>query len=291
MLLPGCHRRHLHRFQGSGRLQTRHCCRFRQNSCFGRWQNTGCPKRKVSFCNPEKSQSQTRMFKTLWRLVHGLIHASATLVWTLALLFVLLFTFAVFGMELIQEDMSSCDHLFWESPRKLQEHWGPSGHKIPKSQKASQTPRFPKSALKESKSPLADFVVALLLVSDDANPQDWRAPQDDFLTFWDFGLEGSEWPCSLQGLSQHWTHTPLCHKEWLRKTWGSTYRGLREEQGGREDSLSGGCHPWYRLVLFQVQLESLSLGTLIIISFCFGQKQALRSPKPGTWAPKPELKR
>jgi len=50
-----------------------------------------------------------RMFKTLWRLVHGLVHAITTLVWTFALLFLLLFTFAVFGMEIIVESSSRSD--------------------------------------------------------------------------------------------------------------------------------------------------------------------------------------
>mmetsp|Transcript_35204 Transcript_35204/g.79436 ORF Transcript_35204/g.79436 Transcript_35204/m.79436 type:complete len:547 (-) Transcript_35204:18-1658(-) len=47
-----------------------------------------------------------RMFKTLWRLVHGLMHAIVTLIWTFVLLFLLLFTFAIIGMEVITEDSS-----------------------------------------------------------------------------------------------------------------------------------------------------------------------------------------
>jgi len=46
-------------------------------------------------------------FKVLWQLVHGLLGSAYTILWTALLIFVLLYVFAILGMEIIAPDPSA----------------------------------------------------------------------------------------------------------------------------------------------------------------------------------------
>mmetsp|Transcript_47938 Transcript_47938/g.111843 ORF Transcript_47938/g.111843 Transcript_47938/m.111843 type:complete len:601 (-) Transcript_47938:11-1813(-) len=48
-------------------------------------------------------------FKTLWVLVNGLFHSMMTLLWTFVLIFIIMYCFAIFALEVIREDENMGD--------------------------------------------------------------------------------------------------------------------------------------------------------------------------------------